>query len=541
MTRIRDYILILLIVILSTGCSGRTDKEVDDALVFPEYASLLKTDLVLPQPEESIGEYPLPVRVYMDNTGSMQAFIFNENMECQADPEFVRLMRTIRDMERIFYDTCYYTIQQNEQTGMIRDWTEYNGSIYQDFENPEFYFSWKKNSDDGNVNGPLSMLYLDEGRLNPKYINVVMTDLAEQNVNNTYLAQQIQEMCEKNECDAYMLAFQFDYHGEAEVADPNRLNEIISRRVDGSRPYYVIFTGPSQYIGLYMKRFQESLSNMQMYEYRNYFFASSGVAWDQSTLDWENLEIEKSASYDQIKQEVNTGEISGLSKNISQYEETEQLFGDQVDSRLLAFYYAKEDGVSKAQNDWRLNFRVPLKKVESNGTIKYDVQAEYYQLEQIVEEEETFSQSSIEGTESDESDSEELAEREEPRLEWKMIKKPTFDVSIEMVQDDAEEKQKFYAVKLSGKPDKELEKDCILMILTVMQEEVIPYKQPDWIDQFDSGTEDDYFQKTYNLAGFYDVLFGHGYLTSKDEKLVSKHVYAEIPILITGLRGGNKR
>ena len=85
-----------------------------------------------------------------------------------------------------------------------------------------------------------------------------------------------------------------------------------------------------------------------------------------------------------------------------------------------------------------------------------------------------------------------------------------------------------------------METDTVLMILTITQEEEIAYKKPDWIDSYDTGLGDDYFQKTYNLSGFYDVLFGSGYLTTKNGKLVSSHIYAQIPILITGLRGGER-
>ena len=544
MSRIKPCMILFSAAFLLGGCLVKANvAQMNAEQVFPDYRPLLQSDST-EGPWEEISQTQLPsVQVYMDNTGSMEGFIFNEIMEDDhADFKFVQMMRAFREMERIFYETSYYTIQQNEQTEGIRSWLKYEEGIYHDFSKKEFYFSWKNNSKDGNTNGPLSLLYLDKGGLDPGCINIVMTDLAEQNVNNTHLAQEIYKMCSQNKCDAYMLAFQFDYHGEAEVADPDQLNGIISKRVDGLRPYYVIFTGPSQYIDQYMEQFLTVLSHFQLCEGRDFHLAKSKLEWDKSVLDKERVVFQKAAAYSDIKKEIQSGMASELSKNICSYEEPDGLFDNKADDRLFAFFYQKEEGVSQKYNDWRLNFQIPVSSAGKNTAIEYRIDQVYYIPAWVgTEKPEKGEGENIAKKTDDEKAELKASETEPAELQWKQIEKPVFDESIEWISEDgANAQQKSVSVKLSGRPGKELETDTVLMILTITQEEEIAYKKPDWIDSYDTGLGDDYFQKTYNLSGLYDVLFGSGYLTPKNGKLVSSHIYAQIPILITGLRGGER-
>lgn len=543
MSKIKSCVMILFTAILVSGCSVMGGSGSVKGYVlekFPDYRELLQADIVHSSSVEKEEQAILPVRVYMDNTGSMQAYIFDDDMNCHADPKFVRLMRAFRDMERIFYETSYYTINQNEQTGMVREWLEYDGSVYQDFEDPEFYFSWKKEDADGNLYGPLSMLYLEKGKLDPGYINIVTTDLAEQNVNNTYLAQQIHQLCSDNGCDAYMMAFRFEYHGTAEVPDPDKLNEIIPGRVDGPRPYYVIFTGPSQYMDIYIKRFIKCLEGLQLYEGKDFYLSTSKLEWDDSVMDQETIVFEEAASFDQIIEEKETGEISGLSKNIRRYEDGEDLFDKETGKGLFAFHYYKDESKSipKEQSDWRLNFQIPLPDTGKDDLIEYSLSKAYYTPVQAEEETLPLDENTENGGQNEIAST----ESEQKKLKWEEIKKPTFDVEIESILEDENDKTpSSYCVRLSGKPDENLEMDCTLMMITITQTERIPYKEPSWVKEFDTGLGEDYFQRTYNLSGFYDILFGSGYFKNRNENLESEHIYAEIPVLITGLKGEKER
>ncbi len=762
MNRKRGIILLFLTVVFLMSCStGHKEADADPVVVFPDYSNLLQMGSQEPPGKMDDG-YRLPVQVYMDNTGSMQAFIFAEDVSISVDPKFVHLMRALRDMERTYYRTCYYTIQQNEQTGGIRDWMAYDGSVYEDFQKPEFYFSWKKESTDGNVNGPLSLLYFNRnGRgLNPEYINIVMTDLAEQNVNNTQLAEEIQKMCAGGNCLAYMLAFQFEYHGTAQVPDPDKMNDIIEARVDGPRPYYVILTGPSRYMEPYMEGFLTCLENLQLQEGTDFYMASTKLEWNMETLDKDSITFNEMADYDAIKEEKKTGEPSEHSKNLRRFSETDTLFDRTPFNAPFAFYYRKLDSISKDQYDWRLNFQIPLASEEEDSDIEYSLDIACYSLspaeesdswqsqnmqvpggmqmgpgymppgpggmpqgpgymppgpggmpqgpggmpqgaefmppeqrgmspvpeampsgpeavpsasgdlqpsqevvqpgtedlppgqtatpsyqggwqsdpgamppgpgymppgpggmppgpgymppgpgwmppgpgymppgpgymppgsgamlpgqdriqltqnenlrEQaacLIEPDERTGQNILlanaaipadaapaEPSQKQESQSEKETETQEQETQkpaakeeeteaaaekpmvWKWITKPPFQVTSEKIQLE-ETKQEAYSIKLAGEPDPALDTDSILMILTIIRRESIPYEIPDWVGEFDTGLSEDYFQKTYNLQGFYDVLFGSFSLKQENNSMVLPTKYAEIPIILTGLRG----
>ena len=67
----------------------------------------------------------------------------------------------------------------------------------------------------------------------------------------------------------------------------------------------------------------------------------------------------------------------------------------------------------------------------------------------------------------------------------------------------------------------------------------MPYERPEWLSRFDTSSSDepdDYFQHTYNLIGFYDILFGYRNKRMEDDTLRFVSSYAEIPVLITDLK-----
>ena len=78
---------------------------------------------------------------------------------------------------------------------------EYEGSVYLDYAADGFHVGWNRRE-----SGPLTSLFF-EGGLDTGCINVILTDLAEQNLNNTKLAQQIQKQCEQKGCAAELFVF----------------------------------------------------------------------------------------------------------------------------------------------------------------------------------------------------------------------------------------------------------------------------------------------------------------------------------------------
>lgn len=525
---------VLVLGALLVGCGGKKT-EVKDAEVemLPDYTNLLDNDPDLWIPVREEKKYGLPLNFYIDNTGSMQGFIFDENYREKPDPKYVHFMRSLRDLGKL-YDSHYYVIKQNEETNNIRDWAEYHGSIYDNFSKAEFTFSWKNNSDDGNINGPLSKLYLEDRTMNSSYINIVLTDLAEQNVNNTHLAQQIQKMCENKGCTAYLFAFHFDYHGNAEVPNPDAISDIKSQRVDGPRPYYMLVTGPDEYIGQVIQNLRERMDAEQLAENQDYYMVSSKIDMHIRNIQTEDVIFLPPATLDEIKAEEKSGSTY-LSRNLVNMAQTDNLFERVDDSKLPVVYkYEKVQGLNRKKKAWWLNFYVPLYDY-NEGSIKYTWEAKLYYVKKP---ETDPAETGTEETETVEKETENVTDLF-PVGQWEEETSPTVRLEMEELENSGQvdsEANEVYYFRLSGLEDIKDPREDVLVMLKIQRSERVAYKIPDWVKEFDTGATDEYFQKTYNLSGFYDILFGYQNKRAQDGDLLFYTNYVEIPIVITNIK-----
>lgn len=505
--RIKRILLLAGIALSLSACQSHPKGEAEP-VVMPDYK-----DLIGGPWEEDTGPAPgafSRVNVFFDNTGSMQRYIFNEKYQNIPDPAYVRFMRSLRDTGRL-YDTHYYVLRENQEAQGKRGWQEYEGSINEDFTKPEFYFSWKNMDED--PGGPLSKLYYEKNGLNPQEINVVLTDLAEQNVNNTQLAQAIRDMCGNSKGEAYLFAFRFDYHGEAEVPNPDRVNQTVSRQLDGPRPFYVIVTGPRSDVRAYIKNMKDSLLEEQLAENRSYYMTDNRVDLDKRTLSPGEVEIQPAASLEEVKEEIKSGE-SRLSRNVVPYDSWEDLFCSEPEYQAIALRYEKAKGLPKKYSDWRLNLHIPLPEPK-NPNLEYEISLKSYYLE--------ISQEDGESGGAPES------------ARWVEDGKLPVQVEIEETEHEG------YDVKFTGKPGTVNGSGTVLQIIQITKKEKVPYRIPHWIEDFDTGSSDDYFQRTYNLKGFYDVLFGGQNKMVEGETMEFTGSYAVLPVIITNLDEGGRR
>ena len=183
-------VLCVLVVICLIGCGNKEENaEITQDVSFPSFKYLLEEDEQV-SPDTPINSNVVPVKVYFDNTGSMEGFTINKDGERKPCSLYSKLMRCLRDMGRM-QTIEYYVLGVNEQ-----DWVLYEESIYDNFYTEGFHVWWKA----GQL-GPLSKLYMNN-RINDQCVNIVLTDLAEQRLNNTQLAEQIQKLCNEKDCEA---------------------------------------------------------------------------------------------------------------------------------------------------------------------------------------------------------------------------------------------------------------------------------------------------------------------------------------------------
>lgn len=533
---------ICLAILLAGGCllcgCGQKREETEPT-VLPEYMQLMEE---APEPivfSDNGDHYPA-VSFYVDNTGSMERFVYTEEGKYEVDPMYVHFMRSLRDLGRI-YDSTYYVIQEENQTAdgekkKVRVWKEYEGSVFDNFTTKEFYYSWRKDGYD-DINGPLSKLYFEDQSMDNDCINVVLTDLAEQNVNNTQLAEEIQKLCENHQCEAYLFAFKFQYIGNAEVPNPGMVSTTIKGRVDGPRPYYVIVTGPKNYMGQFIKNMKEGLKAEQLIEGVNYYSADNHIELNQSVLSADEVIVVPTADYEQAKEEIKTG-ITKLSRNVVRNENPDNWFSDGGQRELLAFQYEKTKGIPKKNSEWWLDMYFPLNDSQ-NQDISYECRVRTFHVEEPESDKDAAEGESADETDETIDENADGIEETAPEENWVEETVPSVTAKVELVTEYPEQQEESpmaYHMKLTGAGGKDAPYEQTLAIVTIMRSEARTYEVPAWVQEFDTGTSDDYFQRTYNLEVFYDVLFGYKHKRLEDGTMVFQSKYAEIPVIITDIK-----
>lgn len=511
------WILVGILFFLS-ACGSSEETFLDAPL--PDFSGILNAQ---GEPAFEVNEPAapaLPVNVYFDNTGSMEGFTIDERGKRNPDPSYVKLINSLRIMGRM-RATNYYVLDAEKQ-----DWALYEEELYANFSGEGFHIDWNSGQ-----SGPLSKLCSGE-RLDQDSINIVLTDLAEQQQNNTKLAEQIQKMCADGRCEADLYAFMFEFHGKTQVPDPNTVSKMLNEAVDGARPYYMILVGPAVHMEQYCEELGSLLGGAGLQDGKDYYTATSRMDIHDGTASLEDVVFEPFAGYDEILHETEEkeadekpeedgekedGETEGeewerYSKNLLPYEDT-GIICPGMD--VAAFYYQKVEGISKKQGGWRLNFYVPLQDFGDPG-LEYSYNFFVYRLD--------------------------YPDAEEEGLEaaWTEDGTPRIQITSEIREDFEQGKVQSPAVLYVTCQDKEAEKGHepreqeLLLILKITAEQVYSFERPQWIEEFDTGDTGDYFTRTFNLVGFYDVLFGNKN-TAADGIVHIQSNYAQIPIILTGL------
>jgi len=257
----------------------------------------------------------------------------------------------------------YYVLDVNEQ-----DWVLYEESIYDNFYTKGFHVWWKSGQP-----GPLSKLYMNN-RIDDQCINIVLTDLAEQRLNNTQLAEQIQKLCNEKDCEADLYAFKFDFNGATQVPDPNAASGMLEQIVHDEKPYYMIITGKSDYMQKYRNELKTLLTDAGMKEGEDYFWATNQLTVHDESLSMADVGFEPFANYEQIFKEYESDrraekakedsaneetadELKIYSKNLCRYESTEQLCPG---IEFAAFYYQNREGNALILNTKNRDFSFRL-------------------------------------------------------------------------------------------------------------------------------------------------------------------------------------
>lgn len=493
MKKWRCLVKIFLTALLLVGCR-QNGEPVNAEISFsevPDYSYLLRAD---PEETDSLNrerDYP-PVHVYMSNTANMRYFVFSGDQELQVDSHLVNLMCGIHDMERVYGKTSYYTLQKSEDPEMLPIWTKYQtGEGMEerpDFLKPGFYLD-QKESDEAQ---PLSMLYgMGEGEWSPENINIVITDMAERNMELEDLAKRIRDMCQENRCDAYLLVFQPEYYGKAIVPKPKNPEILIEKKVEGTRPYYLMITGPSYCMEKYMDSFLNCLRSLQLTDGEDFQKIRFHMGQEETKILPDQITVLKDAE---------DGNASGII-----YDEK----GEKESGVLeLRFACRPDKDMANVQKDWGLHFKVSLDMPAEKYISNYGEKIQCYQLKQ-----------SAGGTKEDLDSG-----------QWIKIEDSKVKEEIRCSSSSVD-------IRLSGSSEllhtePELESQVLLIILTITYKEEHPYKMPEWVECYNSVSEEDCGEKTYGLEKLFEILFGCEWEQEEMKTISLERTYGEIPILI---------
>lgn len=196
----------------------------------------------------SVKDSKVGVNFYYDNTISMYPFVcdVSGNSGNAVEGSLVGVIKSVRELMQQDSESRSYTLQLTGKDNTLH-WAEFSGEIHDHFGTKDFYtFTGNFPRPNGVYQGPLFQLYYNSG-LDENDVNIVLTDLAEQGVNNTALASAINNnILIEDGSAAGMIAFMCDYNGKAIVPKPLNVSETMGGNVNGRRPLYLIITGPER-------------------------------------------------------------------------------------------------------------------------------------------------------------------------------------------------------------------------------------------------------------------------------------------------------
>lgn len=548
----------LVYIALFTGCGSSTTASVT---VLPDFSYLLETNADSINDSDSmngnnengddetvVSMSNIPVRIYMDNTGSTKGFVIDEDGKWNSpDSNFVRFMRSLRDFGRTgIYSSSTYVLSSEE-----RDWVEYdNEAFFEDYGREEFYIGWN------GTEGPLSLLYFDDESADSiKCVNIVLTDLSEQGMNNTLLASRMKALCEEQGYETALFAFKFDFHANTQVPNPDTLNGMLEARVDGQKPYYMIVTGPGEYMDVCVTQLKQQLSDEGLIENADFYYASTVFDIRTDTAGIGDVVFSEFADYEDIKEEINQtnqeieaeatdGGVVRKSKNleaVSQYD-LDALFEEPPECDFVAFQYSLVAGIPKRNSDLRLCFYLPLSGSD-DPDISYSISWTVYTLQEETSEEKNDAGASSGDNSEDADDAmdDKMDVADEANLCWVLDTGSRIQLVTEKLTEFDGKSEEIPSALLFAVTDADTDKNtvswetAVLLIIRVEREEIISWQRPSWLDEFDSGSTGDYFTHTYNLSGFYDVLVGYKDILSTEGSAVLASTYAELPIILLNL------
>ena len=318
---------------------------------------------------------PSVVNFFYDNTTSMYPFVCNAkgksnvNGKAAVSGTLVNWMSAMREILQQ-YNGVTYTLRQDESGSL--HWFGYDGDVRNNFSNKDFYTHDGEFPTDGDASvGPLAQLYYpnESHTFDPAALNIVLTDLAEQSVNNTELAAHInREILSQDGYAAALIAVNCPFHGVAYVPNPDKISQLKKGKVDGMRPLYMILTGPEERLRTVYSSLISAMNVQGMSEGEDYFTTIQSAEDTVNRVDEKEIVIPPSLIESEKNSFKKYMENSVFYDNfaLEQLNESEEanLFGSDayLSADMNVFNYAKAKGSKRMV----LNYYIPIPEYNEN-------------------------------------------------------------------------------------------------------------------------------------------------------------------------------
>lgn len=265
-------ILVLALTVLQcfTGCC---DPEPESAVV---HSSVLELEDILARNSAEAGT--TKANLYYDNTQSMYGYI------CEGtgrSSEFTIVCQNILDVIKNYREFSLNALAPNAQK--LLKWENTDASVFSSSFKKKDFYTFQGTSHYGsfdranNQYGPLQSLFAsDSSSVNFDELNVFITDLAEQELNNKLLAEEINDIVfDKEDHSVALYCIESYFKGYAAVpasgiTDGGAVEMLNNDAYEGTRPFYCLIVGPSIEVISLCNTLDSVFSSSGMTEGKNY-------------------------------------------------------------------------------------------------------------------------------------------------------------------------------------------------------------------------------------------------------------------------------
>lgn len=529
------------------GCGGSS---LEAPYPAPEWALEIATPSTS---DMEIVQSAVKVDVYYDNTESMYGFA-SDGTGGSEGSNVVRMVTALRDVIHQYTNTTTYTL-----TGSTLSWTPFDGDLRTSMADYQGFYTVNGSFAAGT--GPLQMLYYEEAVLDPTAINVVITDLAEQNVDCSELAAKINEhILSQDGYSAVLIGIMGDFNGTKYISEIDKVTtRMPGTEVNGRVPIYMLLTGPDKALDTYVDNLLSAFHNYELAENDDYYVARYHAGNSARVLSQSDI-ISVGAAKEQDGMKKSDWQTAEINENLSMVNidaaHLDTLI--QTDGYLNMFAYRYDtDANGINTNRITLNYFLPIERTDG---LDLPIQLKVYETEEqaattqvnelystkdriryseLVVGEDAASAAEMMENDAAVTDAFEITEKESVTVAgWKDIKQISRDkdmtISLEVIpagtpvydmvlQADGRDAEDLYAsvdlglaaetdllhiqIEFSKDPE-EREGSTVLLSIPVYAMAESVQELPAWISEWDSAGSGDYIYHTLGLENFYRTLFG---------------------------------